>query len=161
MGIRFPCILFIVKDQYELIMSDHRTYEESIKAVYKGLLLLGVVTLIEVAFSLFGKGHIFPSLAENYKWPIIVASVFILVLSIYKAYFIIYEFMHMKYEVASLGKTVLLPMVLLIWAIIAFFWEGNDWNVRRTQIEDKNNESVEDTKQMGMDVRILKDEDFQ
>lgn len=143
-------------------MSDHRTYEESIKAVYKGLLILGVVTLVEVAFSLFGKGHIFPSLAENYKWPIIVASLFILVLSIYKAYFIIYEFMHMKYEVSSLSKTVLLPMVLLIWAIIAFFWEGNDWNKRRTLIENKNNESVEDTKpQMGSDVRILHREDFQ
>jgi len=142
-------------------MSDHRTYEESIKAVYKGLILLAIVTLIEVGFSLFGKGHIFPSLAENYKWPVIVAAIFILVLSIYKAYFIIFEFMHMKYEVAGLSKTVLLPMALLIWAIIAFFWEGNDWNKRRTLIEDKNNESVESAKQMGMDVRILKEEDFQ
>ncbi len=141
-------------------MADHRSYEDSIKAVYKGLILLAIVTLVEVAFSLFGKGHIFPSLAENYKWPVLIASLAILVLSIYKAYFIIYEFMHMKYEVPGLAKSVLLPMALLIWAIVAFFWEGADWNKRRTLIEDKNSESVETGKQMGMDVRILKEEDF-
>ena len=68
--------------------------------------------------------------------------------------------MHMKYEVPGLAKSVLLPTVLLIWAIIAFFWEGNDWNKRRALIEDRNNEQVEQP-QMGMDVRILKEEDFQ
>lgn len=139
----------------------HKSYEESVKGVYKGLILLAVVTLIEVFFSLLGKGHIVSG-AENYKWLIIIASLAILVLSIYKAYFIIYEFMHMRYEVPGLARTVLLPMVLLVWAIIAFFWEGNDWNKRRTLIQDKNNESVEKkSPQMGMDVRHLKKEDFQ
>jgi len=148
-------------------MSDHRSYEESIKAVYKGLILLGAVTLIEVAFSLFGKGHIFGSLSENYKWPVIIASIAILVLSVYKAYFIIYEFMHMKYEVPGLSKTVLLPMALLIWAIIAFFWEGSDWNKRRSLIESKNSETIgevidiEESPKIGSDVRIMKEEDFQ
>ncbi|GLR19705.1 hypothetical protein GCM10007940_43210 [Portibacter lacus] len=71
--------------------------------------------------------------------------------------------MHMKYEAPGLSKTVLLPMFLLVWAIIAFFWEGNDWNKRRTLIKNKNNEQIDDSsqKQMGMDVRILKEEDFQ
>ncbi|WP_284284719.1 cytochrome C oxidase subunit IV family protein [Portibacter lacus] len=132
------------------------------KAVYKGLVLLAVVTLIEVFFSLLGKGHIISG-AEDYKWLIILTAVIILVLSVYKAYFIIYEFMHMKYEAPGLSKTVLLPMFLLVWAIIAFFWEGNDWNKRRTLIKNKNNEQIDDSsqKQMGMDVRILKEEDFQ
>ena len=34
------------------------SYEESIKKVYWGLMLLGVVTLVEVGVSLFGKGHL-------------------------------------------------------------------------------------------------------
>lgn len=138
----------------------HLSYEDSKKAVFKGLILLAIVTLIEVAFSLFGKGYIIPGV-EKYKWIIAIASLAILVLSIYKAYFIIFEFMHMKYEVPGLMKSVLLPTALLIWAIIAFFWEGNDWNKRRTQIDNMNNESVEETQQIGMDVRILKEEDFQ
>lgn len=139
----------------------HKSYEDSVKGVYKGLILLAVVTLIEVFFSLLGKGHIIKGV-ENYTWLIILAAGAILVLSIYKAYFIIYEFMHMRYEMPGLSKTVLLPMALLIWAIVAFFWEGNDWNKRRTLIQDKNAESVEvKSTQMGMDVRMLKEEDFQ
>jgi cytochrome c oxidase subunit IV len=139
---------------------EHLSYEDSKKGVYRGLILLAVVTLIEVFFSLLGKGHVISG-AENYKLLIIIASLFILGLSIYKAYFIIYEFMHMKYEVKGLSRTVLLPLVLLIWAIIAFFWEGNDWNKRRTLIQNKNNESVEMQPQIGMEIRSLTKEDFQ
>ncbi len=139
----------------------HLSYEDSKKAVFRGLFLLGAVTLVEVLFSLFGKGHIISGVHE-YKAVVIIVSLLILILSVYKAYFIIYEFMHMRYEMPALSKTVLLPMVLLVWAIIAFFYEGNDWNKRRTLIENKNNESVEKTKpQIGMDVKILKEEDFQ
>ena len=138
----------------------HLSYEDSKKAVYKGLVLLGIVTLIEVFFSLLGKGYVIKG-AEDYKVVIAIASLFILALSLYKAYFIIFDFMHMKYEVPGLARSVLLPTALLIWAIIAFFWEGNDWNKRRALIEDKNNEQVNEQPQMGMDVRILKEEDFQ
>lgn len=143
-------------------MGGNKTYEESIKDVYKGLVLLAVVTLIEVFFSLLGKGHIVSGV-EKWNWLIILCALAILVLSIYKAYFIIYEFMHMRYEVKGLARTVLLPMILLVWAVIAFFYEGRDWGKRRALIEDKNNESVEKDKvpQMGMDVRVLKEEDFQ
>lgn len=115
----------------------HLTYEESKKRVVYGLLLLGAVTLVEVFISLLGKGHIIPGL-ERYHTILYIAGILIACLSLYKAYFIIYEFMHMKYEVKSLAMTVLLPTGLLIWAIIAFFQEGNSWKNRREQIKEKN-----------------------
>lgn len=118
------------------------SYEESIKKVYYGLALLAVVTLVEVFFSLLGKGHIFSG-AEDMTWLVWLVGIVIIVLSIYKAYFIIYEFMHMRYEVSGLATSVLLPTVLLIWAIIAFFQEGDSWKGRREQIKDKNAEQVE------------------
>ena len=40
----------------------HLSYEDSKKLVYKGLVLLAVVTLIEVFFSLLGKGHVIAGL---------------------------------------------------------------------------------------------------
>ena len=52
---------------------EHKSYEESIKDVYKGLALLAGVTLVEVFFSLLGKGYIISG-AENYRWLIIIAS---------------------------------------------------------------------------------------
>ena len=117
-------------------MSDHRSYEESIKKVYKGLWLLAAVTLVEVFISLFGKGHIVGGVKGLGTWFIAIVGISIVALSLYKAYFIIYEFMHMKYEVKSLATTVLLPVALLIWAVIAFFQEGNSWKERRNQIEE-------------------------
>ncbi len=124
----------------------HLSYEASIKRVYYGLGLLAVVTLVEVFISLLGKGHIIKG-AEDYSVVIYTAGIVIAVLSLYKAYFIIYEFMHMKYEVKGLAMSVLLPTALLIWAIIAFFQEGNSWKNRREQIKEKN-ETPADTKNL-------------
>jgi cytochrome c oxidase subunit IV len=119
------------------------SYEESKKLVFKGLILLAVVTLIEVFFSLLGKGYIISGV-EDYSWVLYVVGLILIGLSLYKAYFIIYEFMHMRYEVKGLARSVLLPTVLLIWAIVAFFQEGDSWKNRRELIKDKNEESAEE-----------------
>lgn len=117
----------------------HLTYEESKKVVYKGLVLLGVITLIEVFIALLGKGYV----VEGFHLPWYVMYLLMIGLSVYKAYFIIYEFMHMRYEVPGLVKSVLLPTGLLVWGIIAFFQEGAAWGERRQLIEEKNQEVVE------------------
>lgn len=117
---------------------SHLTYEESIKRVYFGLKLLAVVTLAEVLISLFGKGHLGWEGIKEYKPVLYFIGLLIIILSLYKAYFIIYDFMHMKYEVKSLAMSVLLPTILLIWAIIAFFQEGNSWKTRREVIKERN-----------------------
>ena len=112
----------------------HLSYEESKKVVFRGLIILGIVTLVEVFIALIGNGHII----EGVEWPIWVMYPLMISLSLYKAYFIVYEFMHMAYEVKSLALSVLLPMLLLVWAIIAFFQEGDSWKERRDQIQEKN-----------------------
>ena len=122
----------------------HKSYEEAKKGVYKGLILLGVVTLAEVIISLFGKGHIISGM-EDIRMVIWGAGLIIIILSIYKAYFIIYEFMHMAYEVPGLRMSVLLPTALLIWGMIAFFQEGGSWNDRREQIKEMDKKEVEET----------------
>lgn len=136
---------------------DHLSYEESKKKVFKGLYLLAAVTLVEVFLSLLGKGYVIPG-AEKYAVVFFVVGIFLIGLSLYKAYFIVYEFMHMRYEVKGLALSVLLPTVLLIWAIIAFFQEGNSWKKRRELIEQKDAEpAVEDADLQG---RLLEDPDL-
>ncbi len=117
----------------------HLTYEESKKRVVFGLFLLGGVTLVEVLFSLFGKGHLIPGIGEI-TWVHYIIGFILVALSLYKAYFIVYEFMHMRYEVKGLALSVLLPTLLLVWAIIAFFQEGNSWKNRREYVKEKNEE---------------------
>ena len=115
----------------------HLSYEESIKRVYFGLKLLAVVTLVEVLISLAGKGHIgFLKGLTNYKWFLAIVGLALILFSLYKAYFIIYEFMHMQYEAPALRWSVLFPMGLLIWAIIAFFHEGNAWKTARVNYKN-------------------------
>ena len=122
-------------------MAEHHSYEESIKKVYRGLLLLAAVTLVEVFLSLLGKGYVIAG-AEDYQIIIYVVGLGLIALSLYKAYFIIYEFMHMRYEVKGLAMSVLLPTLLLIWALIAFFQEGDSWRERRELIEEKDKQEV-------------------
>ncbi|MFT4758608.1 MAG: cytochrome c oxidase subunit 4 [Paraglaciecola sp.] len=122
---------------------SERSYEESKKFVFKGLWLLAAVTLIEVFISLISKGYLISGL-EDIGWLGAIFSLGIIILSLYKAYFIIYEFMHMGGEVRGLRLTVLMPLLLLVWGIIAFFQEGNSWKNSRQKIIDKNAEEVGD-----------------
>lgn len=122
----------------------HLSYEESKKRVVYGLILLGVVTLVEVFISLFGKGHIIPGM-EKIRWLLYPVGLALIVLSLYKAYFIIFEFMHLKYEVKTLARAVLLPTTLLIWAIIAFLQEGNAWKNFREKVQKDDIEVAPET----------------
>jgi cytochrome c oxidase subunit IV len=133
------------------------SYEASKKLALKTILILGAVTVLEVAFALLAKGHII----EGVHFPTIVIALVMIAGSIYKAYLVIFEFMHMKYEMPSLVKTVLLPLFLLLWGIIAFFQEGSAWKARRDQIKDKNKQEIGDkaTPQQG-ELYILRNKDF-
>ncbi|MEL6923287.1 MAG: cytochrome C oxidase subunit IV family protein [Bacteroidota bacterium] len=129
-------------------------YEAAKKGVFKGMWLLAGVTLIEVIVSLFGKGHLGGNPASwlqvnlfgmEFSIILVIVALALIVLSLYKAYFIIYEFMHMGHEVRGLRMSVLLPTALLIWAIVAFFQEGDSWGKRRELIQEKDKIEVEET----------------
>ena len=50
-------------------------------------------------------------------------SIFI-VLTIFKAFFIVGEFMHLKHETKGLIWTILVPFGLLVWLLVALITEG-------------------------------------
>ena len=126
-------------------MAGHSTYEEQKQLVFYGLKLLGVITIIEVAFALFAKGHIIPSVTFGKDGGFGQALYMLAMVgaSLYKAYFIVFYFMHMAHEVRGLVLSVLLPTTLLIWAIIAFFQEGSSWGRSRENIKEKNEQVVQ------------------
>ena len=127
-------------------MAHHHTYEESVRGVWKGLALLAAVTVVEVLLSLLKAAEF----AEDIRLLIYAASLFIIGLSVYKAYFIIYEFMHMGYEVKGLAMSVLLPTLLLIWALIAFFNEGDAWRKSREKVIYKNEMTIPQGGEVGL-----------
>jgi cytochrome c oxidase subunit IV len=123
-------------------MAGHQTYEEQKALVFRGLMLLGAITIVEVVVALLAKGHLVHSIKFSEGFGHYLYMLLMIGFSLYKAYFIIFYFMHMAYEVRGLMLSVLLPTTLLIWAIIAFFQEGNSWGARRELIREKNEEIV-------------------
>ena len=45
-------------------------------------------------------------------------------LTIVKAYYIVSEFMHLKYEAKMLIWSIMIPLMFIIWLIIALIYEG-------------------------------------
>ena len=108
-------------------------HEAGKKLALKTILVLAAITVTEVLIALTAKGYVI----NGFHMAEALLAVIMIVMSAYKAYLIVFEFMHMRHEVKGLRLSVLLPMLLLVWAVIAFFYEGNDWMERRDQIIKK------------------------
>jgi cytochrome c oxidase subunit IV len=104
------------------------------KIALKTIIILAVVTIIEVMIALTGKGYVIP----GYHAPKVIMNTLMIGMSLYKAYLIVFEFMHMKYEARGLRLSVLLPVCLLFWAIIAFLYEGNAWKNNRHTVQERS-----------------------
>lgn len=135
-------------------------YTKSKKIALSTILLLAFITVIEVVIALLGKGYIIP----GFHLPWWLMGIVMIGLSMFKAIKIIFEFMHMTYEVPAFAKSVLLPTGLLIWAVIAFMWEGADWKHRRALIDSKDKDleliQEESPVQTGQLIRELKEDDI-
>jgi cytochrome c oxidase subunit IV len=142
-------------------MAGHQTYEEQKALVFKGLMLLGAITIVEVVIALLAKGHLIHGVDFKHGFGHYLYMLLMVGFSLYKAYFIIFFFMHMAYEVRGLALSVLLPTALLIWAIIAFFQEGSSWGERREKIKEKNEELVKPTPASQPQGYILSESDLQ
>ena len=113
------------------------------------------MTFSEVVFALLGKGY----LIEGFKLPLWIVGGVMIIMSLVKAYLIVYEFMHMKYEVPGLVKTVLLPTLLLVWAVIAFFSEGAYWKNSRVDAEARAKAKIE-MQQQGTLIQQIETKQF-
>ena len=96
----------------------------------KGFIILLIVTFGEVAIALIGNGHII----DGMTWPKLLMVPLMIGLSLYKAYYIVSIFMHLGAEVRAMAMSVVLPMLLLVWAVIAFLWEGESARDNRNYV---------------------------
>lgn len=106
---------------------DDATYKAQVSGVWKVTWWLTVITILEVVFAL-----IYMYIPEiNQSVPRFVLNLTFIIASLGKAFFIIGEFMHLKYEKRVLLISLAVPLIFLVWAIIAFMYEGGYWyNIR-------------------------------
>lgn len=80
--------------------------------IWKTFWIISAITALEFAIAyIMGAGTL-----RN--------SIFI-ILTIFKAFFIVAEFMHLKHETKGLIWSILIPMALLIWLLVALITEGS------------------------------------
>ncbi|MGN7719861.1 cytochrome C oxidase subunit IV family protein [Chitinophaga sp. 22620] len=104
--------------------SNANDRQAAIKSIWKTFWILLIVTMVEV-------GLAFLHLYTGFPGKLLLNSIFI-GLTIVKAFFIVAEFMHLGHEVRNLIMTILFPLLLFVWFIIAFLADGDSWkNMRK------------------------------
>ena len=105
--------------------AEHK--DGAIKEIVKVTIILSILTVIELilGFWMMGMG-LDSGLRLAVKGTIVI-------LMMAKAFYIVGYFMHLKHEIKNLIMTIVVPLCLFIWFIIAFLYDGNSFrNLRNT-----------------------------
>ncbi|MFZ4056649.1 MAG: cytochrome C oxidase subunit IV family protein [Ferruginibacter sp.] len=103
----------------------HPEHASDTKKIWRTFWLLSIITIIELVLGLaiynIHKG-------EHPNHTLVLAfKGMVCILTIAKAYYIVSVFMHLGDEIRNFIMTIIVPLMLFIWFIIAFLWDGNSW----------------------------------
>jgi hypothetical protein len=116
-------------------------HDEGTKKIWKTFWLLSAITVIELIIGLaiytIHKGD-----SPNATLVLFFKGL-VCILTLAKAYYIVSVFMHLGSEIRNFMMTIVVPLVLFIWFIIAFLWDGESWK----DLRNTNGGSIQDTHQ--------------
>ena len=118
--------------QVTTVQVDHHHDDKAqIKRIWKTFWILSVITIIELAIGLviynIHKGD------NPSELLVLMFKGAVCILTLAKAYYIVSIFMHLGDEIRNMIMTIIVPLMLFIWFIVAFLWDGNAWkNLRNT-----------------------------
>ncbi len=112
----------------------HPEHSGGTKRIWKIFWVLSALTIIELAL-----GYFLYATHGSLAYTVVISTkVVIGILTLLKAYYIVSVFMHLGDEVRNLIMTIVVPLVLFVWFIIAFLADGNSWkNLRNTNAGSK------------------------
>jgi len=98
----------------------------TVKEIWKVTGILTVLTLVELALGFYMMK------LTNHSTILAIKGT-IVILMMVKAFYIVAFFMHLKHELKNLIMTIVVPLLLFVWFITAFLYEGNSYkNLRNT-----------------------------
>ena len=109
----------------------HHEAAESTKRIWKTFWVLLILTLIELSLGFLMYATHLPDWSHMFLKGVIV------ILTLAKAFYIITIFMHLGDEIRNMMMTVAVPLLLFVWFIGAFLWDGNSYKTLRNRY-DKN-----------------------
>ena len=124
----------------EITFHHHTDDEIFKKRVRKTTILLSVITVIELGIGL--------AIYSIHKGPdpsellILMFKGMVCILTLAKAYYIVSVFMHLGDEIRNMIMTIVVPLLLFIWFIIAFVYDGNSYKNLRNKYDKHFQEST-------------------
>jgi len=103
----------------------HHEPASDTKRIWKTFWLLLIITIIELALGFFMYLWAMPG------WLVLFLKGVIVILSLAKAFYIVGIFMHLGDELRNMIMTIVVPLLLFVWFIAAFLWDGSAYRTRR------------------------------
>ena len=91
------------------------------KEIWRVTIILSVLTIVELALGFWMMGMEEGGLMRNFVKGVIV------ILMLAKAFYIVGYFMHLRHELRNMIMTVVVPLFLFVWFIIAFLADGDSF----------------------------------
>jgi cytochrome c oxidase subunit IV len=109
----------------------HHEPAQGTKRIWKTFWVLLIITVIELAlgFLMYLMDDSLPSFIVLFLKGVIV------ILSLAKAYYIVSIFMHLGDEIRNMIMTIVVPLILFVWFIGAFLWDGNSYRTMRNRYD--------------------------
>ncbi len=112
-------------------IDHHHNGDAQVKKIWRTFWLLLFITLAELGIGLtiytIHKG------ANPNHTLVMMFKGLVCILTLAKAFYIVSIFMHLGDEIRNLIMTIIVPLMLFVWFIAAFLWDGNAWkNLRNT-----------------------------
>ncbi|MFN2261008.1 MAG: cytochrome C oxidase subunit IV family protein [Psychroflexus sp.] len=95
--------------------SEHGEHQSATKRIWQVFIILSILTIVEVVFGIFKPDF----LVHTDLVSLSLLNWIFIILTIIKAYYITWAFMHMEHETAGLRRTVVWTGVFLISYLIA------------------------------------------
>jgi cytochrome c oxidase subunit IV len=125
----------------EVTIQHHHEDDASFyKKVKKTTILLSVITVIELVIGLLIY-NIHKGDSPN-ELLILMFKGAVCILTLAKAYYIVSVFMHLGDEIRNMIMTIVVPLMLFIWFIAAFIWDGNSYKNLRNKYDKHFQEST-------------------
>jgi cytochrome c oxidase subunit IV len=108
----------------------HHAPSEGTSRIWKTFWLLLIITVIELGLGL--SLYAFHDMSGGVR--IFIKGV-IVILSLAKAFYIVSIFMHLGDELRNMIMTIVVPLLLFVWFIGAFLWDGDSFRNLRNNYD--------------------------
>ena len=111
-------------------VTHHHEPSEGTGRIWKTFWILLIITIIELALGF--SMYLAPGMPG---WLHMFIKGVICILSLAKAFYIVSIFMHLGDEIRNMIMTIVVPLMLFVWFIGAFLWDGNSYRTMRNRYD--------------------------